>query len=304
MAVAAWLLASCLQPAAAGPLRDQLRERWAERQGTQRAQPPTDTPASPTSSPSVQQWHQVAYGSDSAQRMDIHAPQGTHLAPVIMMVHGGGWRRGDKASDTVVTNKLAHWSARGYVFISINYPMLPQANPLEQAQHVARALAYVQKHANEWGGDANQVALMGHSAGAHLVALLSSQPAMAYQLGAKPWRGTVALDSAAMNVVEVMQKKHFRLYDEAFGTDTGLWTAASPYHQLSTQATPMLLVCSSQRTEPCPQAHDFSRHAQSMGVRTQVLEQPLSHQQINDNLGKPGSYTDTVDQFLRTLGLP
>ncbi len=64
---------------------------------------------------------------------------------------------------------------------------------------VARALAAVQARAGEWGGDASRVVLMGHSAGAHLVALLSADPTRAAAEGAGPWRSAVVLDSAAID---------------------------------------------------------------------------------------------------------
>lgn len=287
------------QAAAAGPLRD----HWLERQKTQRLQQSQAASTAPQ-----EQWRDVAYGDDPAQRMDIDAPplhsnQGDKPAPIILMVHGGGWRWGDKAGSTVIGYKVKHWGKKGYIFISTNYPMLPQANPVQQAEHVARALAFVQTHAATWGGDPSKVVLMGHSAGAHLVALLSSSPALAYAQGAQPWLGTVSLDSAAMNVVQSMQARHYRLYDDAFGADPIFWKQASPYHQLTAQAVPMLLVCSSKRKEPCPAAQNFAAHAKALGLRVEVLPQPLSHKEINENLGIPSDYTETVDRFLQSLGL-
>ncbi len=241
----------------------------------------------------------LAYGSDPAQRLDVYLP--AHASGrIIVMVHGGGWRIGDKAMGHVVDNKLAHWAARGDVFVSIDYRMLPQADVAQQAKDVAAALVYVQRHAREWGGDPANLVLMGHSAGAHLVALLSADPSLAPNV--QPWRATVSLDSAALDVPTIMQGRHLPLYDDAFGRDPANWRALSPLQQLTAKAPPMLLVCSSQRRESCPAANAFADAAQRLHVRAQVLPQARTHEQINADLGQPGAYTDAVDAFLD--GLP
>ncbi|MET0534114.1 MAG: alpha/beta hydrolase [Steroidobacter sp.] len=244
----------------------------------------------------------VSYGSDPAQRMDIFAPDNARNAPVIFMVHGGGWRRGDKAMPGVAKNKVAYWQPRGFVVISTNYRMIPTANPLEQADDVARAIAHAQRQAASFGGDPNKFILMGHSAGAHLVSLLNAQPQRATKLGARPWLGTVSLDSAGFDVVKIMESRHPRLYDQAFGTDRQLWRDASPIHVMTQETKPLLAVCSTKRPDdPCSQAYGYAAKAASMLARVQVLEQPLSHGQINAKLGDPGPYTAAVEKFIESL---
>ena len=244
----------------------------------------------------------IAYGEAPAQKMDEYLPAHAEHAPVIFMVHGGGWRRGDKAASQVVDNKVARWVAQGFIFISINYRMLPEADPLVQADDVARALAAAQSRAATWGGDPDKFILMGHSAGAHLVALLGAGPARARALGARPWLGTVVLDSAALDVTQIMQRRHLRLYDEAFGKDAAFWKSASPIRQLSAEAKPMLLVCSTTRPDkPCDAARAFAERATALGVRAEVSGQALSHGEINRTLGFPGAYTDTVERFMQSL---
>ena len=99
---------------------------------------------------------------------------------------------------------------------------------------------------------------MGHSAGAHLGVAAVRGPSIASNAGAGPWLGTVVLDSAAYNVVDIMQKQHFGLYDEAFGNDQQLWRDASPILRLTSAPVPMLLVCASQRSDSCAQASAFA----------------------------------------------
>ncbi|WP_255595215.1 alpha/beta hydrolase [Lysobacter sp. BMK333-48F3] len=246
----------------------------------------------------------LAYGPDPAQRLDVYSPHRASGAPIVLMVHGGGWRIGDKAARGVVQAKAAHWNAQDRIVVSINYRLLPQADPLQQAADVARALAYVQREAPRWGGDATRLVLMGHSAGAHLVALLAAAPELARAQGARPWSGTVALDSAAYDVEALMRRPHLRLYDQAFGADSRYWREASPTRRLRGAPAPMLLVCSSRRRQSCPQARDYARRAVDLGGRAQVLPLGLDHAAINAELGAEGDYTARVDAFLASLWAP
>ncbi|RJG02711.1 alpha/beta hydrolase [Noviherbaspirillum sedimenti] len=243
----------------------------------------------------------IAYGSDPQQRFDLYLPPQAQDAPVLFMVHGGGWRRGDKAMAAAVDNKVAHWVPQGVILISANYRMLSDAPPLEQARDVARALATAQAQAASWGGARGKFVLMGHSAGAHLVALLASTPSLLRNAGAAPVLGTIALDSAAYDIEKIMRARHPRLYDQAFGADPQEWAAASPYRQLDGAIQPMLAVCSARRKDACPQARHFAAKAESLGGRAQVLALDMSHRDINLLLGRKADYTRQVDEFLRML---
>ena len=244
----------------------------------------------------------VAYGPDPAQKLDVYRSGNDANAPVIVMVHGGAWSFGDKANRGVVENKVAHWLPKGFIFISIGYRMLPAQDALAQADDVARALAFAQSHARDWGGDPGRFVLMGHSAGAHLVALLAAAPAKAYALGAHRWLGTVSLDSAAIDVPELMRQRHLPFYDRAFGSDPVHWRLASPIDMLTTNATPVLAVCSQQRGDKsCGPAGDFVARIRSLSQHSELLEEDLSHGQINEQLGRPGAYTAAVDAFIDGL---
>jgi acetyl esterase/lipase len=243
----------------------------------------------------------LAYGPDPRHRMDVYLPARPAGAPVLFMVHGGAWRTGDKGLQRVVDNKVARWLPLGFVFVSVNYRLLP-TDPVAQKEDVARALAFAQGQAESWGADPAGFVLMGHSAGAHLVSLLNSAPESARRLGASSWLGAVALDSAVMNVPAVMEAAHSRFHDAAFGADPTFWRAASPFHQLSEGAPPMLAVCSTRRPdEPCAASRAYAARANAMGLRVEVLEQPATHAEINGELGRPGAYTQAVERFLASL---
>lgn len=102
------------------------------------------------------------------------------------MVHGGGWRGGDKADLRPAATGLA---ARGFVVFNVNYRLGPTASPayIKQVADVKRALAWVRRHASEYGGDPEALALVGGSAGGHLAALVATS------VGAPRVRAAVSL---------------------------------------------------------------------------------------------------------------
>ena len=246
----------------------------------------------------------VAYGSDPAQRLDVYIPVQARNAPMILMVHGGAWMLGDKGRAPVVANKLTYWLPKGYVVASINYRMARPPDALLQADDVARAIAYLQGHAPAWGGDPARLVVMGHSSGGHLVALLAADRGIAVRAGAKPWLGTVVLDSAALNVVAIMEGRHARFYDRVFGDDRNRWERNSPLQRLSARPEPMLLVCSTRRDDSCPAARGFADKAVASGGRATVVPVDLSHGDVNAELGRAPAYTAAVQAFLGSIGLP
>lgn len=244
----------------------------------------------------------VVYGPASRQRLDVYMPAHADGAPVLFMVHGGGWTRGDKSSSGVVRNKVRHWLPEGYIVVSINYRMVPEVNVSAEAEDVARALAYVQTHAQRWGGDANRVVVMGHSAGGHLVALVTADSALVRRAGVGPWLATIGLDAGAYNVVAIMRARHLSLYDQAFGKDPAFWRSVSPTLRLDHAAVPLLLVCSSRRRDSCLQAEAFAARAREQGGKATVLPLDKSHAQIDSELGTDSAYTRAVDGFLGKVG--
>ncbi len=288
IAIIAATVVLCEHSTYAGPLRDILQKRVEEHKGSFKIK--------------ENALMDVAYGKDKKQKMDIYLPNNPVNASIIVMVHGGAWKIGDKRMDRVVENKVARWNPKGVIFISINYRLLPDADPLKQAEDVANALAYVQRNGTKWGGDPRKVVLMGHSAGAHLVSLVSADPARYNNL--KAWLGTVSLDSAAMNIPTVMGRKHYDFYDEAFGNDSTFWEAASPFHRLKSNAIDTMLVCSTERPDkPCDELAGYVQKAKSMGIRVEVHPEAKSHKEINEELGLESDYTKAVETFIRSVGI-
>jgi acetyl esterase/lipase len=117
----------------------------------------------------------LAYGEDSQHRLDVYVPDAVAAAPrpVVVFWHGGRWRFGDKADYRFVGAALA---ASGYMAVLPNYRHYPQVKMPGFMDDAARAALWAAAHVSEFGGDDQRVYLMGHSAGAHLAALLVLDP--------------------------------------------------------------------------------------------------------------------------------
>ena len=135
--------------------------------------------------------------------LDVYAPENAKNCPVMVWVHGGGWARGDKAQ---VANLPVAFLREGFVLVSVNYRLAPQVKFDAQAQDVAAAIAWVHKHAKEYGGDPSRMFTMGHSAGAHLVALVGTDESYlrAQGLSLAALRGVVPLDTEVYERIFVL----------------------------------------------------------------------------------------------------
>lgn len=251
----------------------------------------------------------VAYGEHARNKLDIFSPKtriGNEPAPIILMVHGGGWCVGDKALNSTITNKMERWTPMGFLFVSVNYPMVANGfDAYAQGEEIARAIAFVQANAREWGGDPDRIIIMGHSAGAHLVSLVNADAHMRDKMGMKPVLGTISIDAGAIDVPVQMPKAVAPLklrYKEAFGADPDGWTKASPYHLLDKTASPWLGICSSTRPdEICTQTQSYVDKSRSLGVMADILPLAKGHGALNSELGVKGSYTEAVEKFMGQL---
>ncbi len=137
---------------------------------------------------------------DSQRSLDVYAPAQGADHPVVVWIHGGGWHKGDKAA---VQEKPRAFVERGYVFVSIGYRLMPQAKgPAEQADDVAAAIAWVHKHTREYGGSPERIFVMGHSARAHLAALVCTDDTYLkrHGLSLANTAGCVPVDTAVYDV--------------------------------------------------------------------------------------------------------
>lgn len=244
----------------------------------------------------------VPYGLDGAQKYDVYLPASTSNAPIIVMIHGGAWTGGDKQANDVAEAKAGYFVSKGYIFVSLNYRLLPQSDPLIQAADVARGIANIQTNASKWGGDKTKIVLMGSGAGGHIAALLSSNPSLASDQGASTWAGAVVLETAALNVPALMSNSHNNVYDTAFGANLEFWEDSSPTHLVHSSGVPILVVCSTESGEnTCAKANAFKNAADDAGVNVTVSPQNLEPRQINSRVGVSTSYTDTIETYINSV---
>ncbi|HML21971.1 MAG TPA: alpha/beta hydrolase [Aggregatilinea sp.] len=238
--------------------------------------------------------------------LDIYAAPDASNAPVIVFVHGGGWSLGDKTS---VYLKPDHFIPMGYVFVSVNYRLVPDIAFPDNAQDVADAIAWVQANIATYGGDGGQIYLMGHSAGAHLISLVATDGQYLQAAGTDlpALSGVIALDSAAYNVVTRGESRRGLgpLYENAFGTDETVWAQASPALHVAPDKgiPPFLLVYTGATDAHGVETTAFAQALEDAGVRAEVVSATdHTHASLNRQLGAEGDApTAAVDAFLASL---
>lgn len=115
----------------------------------------------------------IAYGSDPLQKMDIYVPSAgkDHKHDVIVFIYGGRWTFGSKDYYKFVGTTLAN---NGFIAVIPDYRKYPQVHFPVFVEDTAKALAWVYDHIDSYGGKADHIYVMGHSAGAHMGALLAT----------------------------------------------------------------------------------------------------------------------------------
>ncbi|GLK43223.1 alpha/beta hydrolase [Novosphingobium sp. NRRL B-2648] len=254
----------------------------------------------------------LSYGTGALQTLDFWPGTQNGAArkkpsPLVVFVHGGGWKRGDKDSATG-RYKVAHYTGEGYAFASVNYRLVPDATVEQQAQDVADALAALLKQADSLGIARGKVVLMGHSAGAHLVALVGTDPQYLRKAGLSyaDIRGVIPIDGAAYDVAEQMQDAGRLMgatYRQAFGTEASRQRALSPTLQAAAPNAPQFLLLHVQRADGVGQAQELETALRKAGTQVEREGFPgrglPGHMQINRELGNPDyAATGVVDRWL------
>lgn len=250
-------------------------------------------------------------------QLDIYLPgeESATLRPIVVHVHGGGWRRGDKATAST-PDKARLFTGLGYGFVSINYRLSPSSgdpsNPdpnrvmfPDHADDVGEAMGWLDRNAVRFGMDPDRIFLMGHSAGAHLVSLVSTDPhyLARYGVDLRQILGTIALDTGAFDIQQAVlgndPDEPALLFVNAFGTPeenaiSGSWRAASPL-TWADPADPRHLFVVQQRpgriNRQLVMANRLGQSSES------VVPVPLSHDGINRAVGSADDTTRTTSSI-------
>ncbi len=112
----------------------------------------------------------LVYAASQGLRLDVYTPGRVPHAPVVVFFHGGRWSKGSKDGYRFVGQALA---AQGFVVVIPNYRLYPQVRFPAFVEDAAQALRWTHDHIARYGGDPAALFVMGHSAGAHLAAMLA-----------------------------------------------------------------------------------------------------------------------------------
>ena len=234
------------------------------------------------------------------QVLDVYAPEGATNLPVAVWIHGGGWQAGDKS---MVGLKPKAFTDRGFVFVSINYRLLPAAAMGDINRDVARALGWVHKNIRSHGGDPNRLLVMGHSAGGQLAALMCTDDRLVKAEGFSltAIKGCVPIDAdtfdvpAMIDVAETRARVHHlpmptNGHRQKFGNDPAKHREFSAVTHVAPNKgiPPFLILHIAGHPDTGAQARRLAQVLERAGVAAQIVAgREATHNSINDNIGAP-----------------
>jgi acetyl esterase/lipase len=235
----------------------------------------------------------VKYGlaENGRQALDLYAPGAGARHSIIFWIHGGGWQAGDKSQAGV---KPKFFVEQGYLFVSTNYRLLPEATINEMAGDVAKALRWVHDHAAEFGGDPASFVVTGHSAGAQLAALLCTDERYlnAEGLSLAIIKGCAPVDGDTYDVpmqVATVDDRIANIYRKKFGDEAGQ-RALSPVTHVARgkPIPPFLILHVAEHLETKGQSRRLVNALVDAGVSASAYAaKGKDHVTLNDDLGQP-----------------
>ena len=233
--------------------------------------------------------------------VDIYQPDVSETcppSPILFYVHGGGWQIGDKAN--ALENKRRLALERGWLLMSINYRLAPDVTYPVPNQDVADAIVWTLDHAADFHADPERVAIMGHSAGAAIVASVATDERYLQRAGAK----LTVLDCAIpldTRGYDVSTQADDPFYVAMFGTDPAVWADASPItHVAPDKGIPPFLIVTRGDRDRVALAETFADTLESADVPVVLLDVGLTHLEVNDAIGDPADrwIMPTLDPYL------
>lgn len=231
----------------------------------------------------------IAYGKDPLQRLDVYATTLAKDAPVLVIVHGGGWRAGSKDQMLPLAR---NFNAHGVTVVTVDYRLAPANMHPAASQDVAASLAWVRDHIGSYGGDPKRIHVLGHSAGAHLVALVGTDPAYlaAHKMKLTDLAGIYPIDTASYDLVD-SRRRLTGMIEAAFGTDEAVLRSASPLNVVTKSGhyPPFLIAyCASREATVGGQSKRLEAALREAGGKAETISMPgKTHATIMRDLAKP-----------------
>jgi acetyl esterase/lipase len=248
----------------------------------------------------------LAYGSHPRQRVDLWRPDASESVrrPLVLYIHGGGWTRGDKLQGRGA--KPETFLSAGFAYAALNTRMVPDVTAADMARDVASAIAFLR---TQPGIDASRIVLIGHSAGAHLAALVASDPRYleAARVPASALKAVLLLDGAAYRLSPSDQRGFLtqRIYENAFGDDERTWAAVAPIAQMQAKPPAAFWIAVADRSYAARQGEALRRAVVDKGGVAEVASFPgETHAGINRRFGEAGNaVAPAALAFLKRLNL-
>lgn len=238
--------------------------------------------------------------------LDVYLPEGCGPFPVVMWVHGGGWVSGDKRN-AVAVPKIALARSLGAALVSVNYRL---KDPLENvpwpgnAEDLAAAIGWVTDSGPDYNLDPQLVSAIGHSAGAHLISIVATDPQFlrGADVSEQTLECVVSVDSTAYNMPASSTIEQVLIY-RAFGDDLDVLSEASPLVAVRTFGAPaadFLVVARGSQTRVAAQQQFVDEINAVGGQATLVNVNPYDHSEAGWQVGVPGEelVTPVVRDFL------
>lgn len=239
--------------------------------------------------PKVQRGIPYAEPKNERQMLDVYAPTKGKNLPVVVWIHGGGWKRGDKAD---VHNKPKAFVDKGFIFVSISYRFVPNVKVNQIAGDVAKAIRWTHDHAKDYGGDPDRIIVMGHSAGAQLAALVCTDDRYlkAEKLPLSIIKACVPVDGDTYDValqIKTVEEKRAKSYMMTFGDAESQNDLSSVTHVAKGKNIPPFLILHvADHSETKAQSQRLVKALQEVGISAKAYPaEGKNHTTINNDLG-------------------
>jgi arylformamidase len=236
--------------------------------------------------------------ADPLQTLDVYSPPEAKNLPVIVWIHGGGWQTGDKSE---VQQKPQAFAEKGFVFVSVNYRLLPKVAMGDIVRDVAKSIRWVHDHVAEHGGDPKRLFVMGHSAGAQLAALICTDDRYlkAEGLSLAIVKGCVPVDGDTFDVPAIIETAETRcrvhaLPQAAFGHRVKFGNDAEKHRDFSAVThvakekgiPPFLILHVAEHPDTTAQARRLGAVLNDAGIKVKLFgARATTHSKLNDDLG-------------------
>ena len=222
----------------------------------------------------------------SAVLADIAYPVGGSDLPVIIYVHGGRWRAGQRVNDAGL--QVAEWAGRGFFAMTIDYRLVGATPAPAAYQDVQTAIRWVHAHADEYGIDQERIYLIGNSSGGHLVALVATLGEGPYERvgGWEHARADVRAVISAAGPYDLNTLSWGNLWAPVEGDIQEARKIASPIHQIGPDTKPILIVHSDDdRSVPIQQAVEMAAALDAAGIHHRFVHyEDRGHMSVTDEV--------------------